>query len=36
MMPLLGRDYVEEQTLPALEQLIADLEANMRKVDGQS
>ena len=27
MMRLLGRDYVEEQTLPALEQLIADLEA---------
>src|SRR5215203_1669065 len=27
MMSLLGRDYVEEQTLPALERLIADLEA---------
>ncbi|HEX8336304.1 MAG TPA: HD domain-containing phosphohydrolase [Pyrinomonadaceae bacterium] len=27
MMRLLGRDYVEERTLPALEQLIADLEA---------
>jgi HD-GYP domain-containing protein (c-di-GMP phosphodiesterase class II) len=27
MMRLLGRDYVEEQTLPALERLIADLEA---------
>jgi len=27
MMRLLGRDYVEEQTLPALEQLIADLES---------
>jgi HD-GYP domain-containing protein (c-di-GMP phosphodiesterase class II) len=27
MMRLLGRDYVEAQTLPALEQLIADLES---------
>src|SRR5215204_5496013 len=27
MMRLLGRDYVEERTLPALEQLIADLES---------
>jgi hypothetical protein len=27
MIRLLGRDYVEEQTLPALEQLIADLES---------
>jgi hypothetical protein len=27
MIRLLGKDYVEEQTLPALEQLIADLES---------
>jgi hypothetical protein len=27
MMRLFGKDYVEEQTLPALEQLIADLES---------
>jgi hypothetical protein len=27
MIRLLGRDYVEDQTLPALEQLIADLES---------
>jgi hypothetical protein len=27
MMRLLGKDYVPEETLPALEQLIADLES---------
>jgi HD-GYP domain-containing protein (c-di-GMP phosphodiesterase class II) len=36
MMRLLGRDYVEEQTLPALEQLIADLEAGTPTVAGQA
>ena len=35
MMRLLGRDYVEEQTLPALEQLIADLEAGTQTIVGQ-
>ncbi|MFL6255567.1 MAG: HD domain-containing phosphohydrolase [Pyrinomonadaceae bacterium] len=34
MMRLLGRDYVEEQTLPALEQLIADLESGSRLTAG--
>src|SRR5215207_4344783 len=36
MMPLLGRDYVEEHTLPALEQLIADLEAGTHSPAGQA
>jgi HD-GYP domain-containing protein (c-di-GMP phosphodiesterase class II) len=35
MMRLLGRDYVEEQTLPALAQLIADLEAGTPAPAGQ-
>jgi HD-GYP domain-containing protein (c-di-GMP phosphodiesterase class II) len=36
MIPLLGRDYVEERTLPALEQLIADLEAGTHAAAGQA
>src|SRR5215210_2667719 len=36
MMRLLGRDYVEEHTLPALEQLIADLESGTHAVAGQA
>jgi hypothetical protein len=36
MIPLLGRDYVEERTLPALEQLIADLEAGTQAPVGQA
>jgi hypothetical protein len=35
MMRLLGRDYVEEETIPALEQLIADLEAGTQTIVGQ-
>ena len=34
MMRLLGRDYVPEHTLPALEQLIADLEAGTHATAG--
>jgi hypothetical protein len=34
MIRLLGRDYVEEQTLPALEQLIADLESDTQGIAG--
>jgi HD-GYP domain-containing protein (c-di-GMP phosphodiesterase class II) len=36
MMRLLGRDYVEVHTLPALEQLISDLEAGTHVAAGQS
>jgi hypothetical protein len=36
MMRLLGRDYVPEQTLPALEQLIADLESGTTAAAGQA
>ena len=32
---LLGKDYVEEHALPALEQLISDLEAGSHVVAGQ-
>jgi HD-GYP domain-containing protein (c-di-GMP phosphodiesterase class II) len=36
MMRLLGRDYVEEHTLPALEQLINDLESGVCAAAGQA
>jgi HD-GYP domain-containing protein (c-di-GMP phosphodiesterase class II) len=36
MMRLLGRDYVEERTLPALEQLIDDLESGTHVAAGQA
>src|SRR5215204_3170515 len=36
MMRLLGKDYVEEQTIPALEQLISDLEAGTHAAAGQA
>src|SRR5215213_10352031 len=36
MMRLLGRDYVEERTLPALEQLIADLESGTHATTAQA
>jgi HD-GYP domain-containing protein (c-di-GMP phosphodiesterase class II) len=36
MMRLLGRDYVEESTLPALEQLIDDLEAGTQTTTVQA
>src|ERR1044071_7913567 len=36
MIRLLGKDYVEEQTLPALEQLIADLESGSPAPAGQA
>ena len=36
MMRLLGRDYVPEHTLPALEQLITDLESGAHAAAGQS
>ena len=36
MMRLLGRDYVEERTLPDLEQLIADLESGTHAAASQS
>jgi hypothetical protein len=36
MMRLLGKDYVEERTLPALEQLIADLESGTHAAAGQA
>ena len=36
MMRLLGRDYVPEHTLPALEQLIADLESGAHHAAGQA
>lgn len=36
MMRLLGRDYVEEQALPALEQLIADLESGTHMTIAQA
>jgi len=35
IMRLLGKDYVEEQSLPALEQLISDLESGAQLVAGQ-
>jgi HD-GYP domain-containing protein (c-di-GMP phosphodiesterase class II) len=36
MMRLLGRDYVEERTLPALEQLITDLESGTPAAAGRA
>jgi response regulator RpfG family c-di-GMP phosphodiesterase len=36
MMRLLGKGYVEEQALPALEQLIADLESGAHATAGQA
>jgi hypothetical protein len=36
MMRLLGKDYVEEHALPALEQLIADLESGTHAAAGQA
>jgi hypothetical protein len=36
IMRLLGKGYVEEQTLPALEQLISDLESGLPLVAGQA
>jgi len=36
MLRLLGKDYVEEQTLPALEQLIHDLESGTHAAAGQA
>lgn len=36
IMRLLGRDYVEEQNLPALEQLIKDLESGTHAAAGQA
>jgi HD-GYP domain-containing protein (c-di-GMP phosphodiesterase class II) len=36
MMRLLGRDYVEEHALPALEQLIADLESGAHMTAAQA
>jgi len=36
MMRLLGKEYVEEQNLPALEQLIADLESGAHAAAGQA
>jgi HD-GYP domain-containing protein (c-di-GMP phosphodiesterase class II) len=36
MMRLLGKDYVEERALPALEQLISDLESGAHIAAGQA
>jgi len=36
IMRLLGKDYVEESALPALEQLISDLESGTHVAAGQA